>query len=65
MTLLRAMDPAYSTDAAIIREFYPSETLKLKSPSSARARRRSRKGILPMIADDDVIDPETGEVYPQ
>src|SRR5437016_4135516 len=37
MTLLGAMDPTYSSSANIIREFYTSETLKLKSPE-ARAR---------------------------
>jgi DNA-directed RNA polymerase subunit beta len=64
MTLLRAMDPQYSTSAAIIREFYSSESLKLKSPESrARLVGDPDKAVLPMIAEEDVIDPETGEVY--
>jgi DNA-directed RNA polymerase subunit beta len=64
MTLLRAMDPSYSSSAAIIREFYTTETLKLKSPDArARLVGDAEKNVLPMIADDDVIDPETGEVY--
>src|SRR5579883_127051 len=56
MTLLRAMDPAYSTDADIIRAFYPTETIKINS-KDARAK------IKGAIAVGDVIDPETGEVY--
>src|SRR5262245_21368218 len=64
MTLLRAMDPVYSSSAAIIRQFYEPETVKLKT---AEARHRlvgdPEKEVPPMYADDDVIDPETGEVY--
>jgi len=64
MTLLRAMDPAYSSSASIIRQFFEPETVKLKS---AEARNRlfgdPDKEIAPMVADDDIIDPETGEVY--
>jgi len=64
MTLLRAMDPTYSSSASIIRQFFEPETVKLKS---AEARNRlfgdPEKEIPPMVADDDVIDPETGEVY--
>ncbi|MGL4421903.1 MAG: DNA-directed RNA polymerase subunit beta, partial [Gemmataceae bacterium] len=66
LTLLRAMDPQYSSTSAIIREFHSGtvETMKLKDDS---ARRRlagdPEKSIPPMIAVDDVIDPETGEVY--
>src|SRR5262245_9494106 len=64
MTLLRAMDPAYSSSASIIRQFFEPETVKLKS---AEARHRlvgdPDREIPPMVADDDVIDPETGEVY--
>jgi DNA-directed RNA polymerase subunit beta len=56
MTLLRAMDPAYSTDADIIRAFYPTETIKVNS-KDARAK------IKGAVAVGDVIDPETGEVY--
>ncbi len=56
MTLLRAMDPAYSSDADIIRAFYPTETIKTNS-KDARAK------IKGALAVGDVIDPETGEVY--
>jgi DNA-directed RNA polymerase subunit beta len=64
LTLLRAMDPQYGQTAALIREFYPTEMMKLKD-AVARGRLAGdiEKGILPMIAVDDVIDPETGEVY--
>ncbi len=66
VTLLRAMDPAYGSTANLIREFHAAtiETVKLKDPA-ARARLAGdvEKLILPMIAVDDVIDPETGEVY--
>jgi DNA-directed RNA polymerase subunit beta len=64
MTLLRAMDPQYSSSASIIRQFFEPETVKLKS---AEARNRlfgdPEKEIAPWVADDDIIDPETGEVY--
>ena len=55
MTLLRAMDPAYSTDADIIRAFYPTETIKVTAGNRAKLEGRHAVG--------DVIDPETGEVY--
>ncbi len=64
ITLLRAMDPAYSTTASIIKEFFETEKLKLKA-KDARSRLVGdpEANIMPMIAADDVIDPETGEVY--
>jgi DNA-directed RNA polymerase subunit beta len=55
MTLLRAMDPAYSTDADILKAFYGTEDAKLTP-----ANRAKLKGAL---AVGDVIDPETGEIY--
>src|SRR5438477_6750038 len=55
MTLLRAMDPIYSTDADIIRAFYPTEEIKL-TPAN-------REKIVGIQVVGDVIDPETGEVY--
>ena len=65
LTLLRAMDPMYSETSAMIREFFPDIlTVKL-----AEAGLREKlvgdveAGVLPMVAVDDVIDPETGEVY--
>jgi DNA-directed RNA polymerase subunit beta len=56
MTLLRAMDPTYSTDADIIRAFYPTETVKVHGKDA-------RTKLNGAIAVGDVIDPETGEVY--
>jgi DNA-directed RNA polymerase subunit beta len=56
MTLLRAMDPAYSSDADILRAFYPTETIKTNNKDN----RSKLKGA---IAVGDIIDPETGEVY--
>ena len=38
ITLLRAMDPMYSTDASIVRLFYPTESLKTKSAESLAGR---------------------------
>jgi DNA-directed RNA polymerase subunit beta len=55
MTLLRAMDPAYSTDADIIKAFYPTEDVKT-TPAN-------RPKLLGAVAVGDVIDPESGEVY--
>jgi DNA-directed RNA polymerase subunit beta len=66
LTLLRAMDPMYSTTASILKEFLPVEHVKFgKDPSALRARLVGdmEAGVMPMIAADDVIDPETGEVY--
>src|SRR4051812_18306212 len=54
MTLLRAMDPAYSTDADILKAFYPTEDVPLTKDTWARL-----KGVKVV---GDVIDPETGEV---
>src|SRR5207237_10146706 len=54
MTLLRAMDPAYSTDADIIRAFYPTEDVKVTPANRARIEGAQAVG--------DIIDPETGEV---
>jgi DNA-directed RNA polymerase subunit beta len=64
MTLLRAMDPQYSQTAAIIREFHEVKTVKLKDADARdRLAGDAEKSIPAMIAVDDVIDPETGEVY--
>ncbi|MCU0705495.1 MAG: DNA-directed RNA polymerase subunit beta, partial [Fimbriiglobus sp.] len=67
LTLLRAMDPQYGSTASLLREFYPSvETLKLgKDPTAARAKLVGDpdNNVPGCVAVDDVIDPETGEVY--
>src|SRR4029079_11807781 len=66
LTLLRAMDPDYSTTSSILKEFLPIEKVKWgKDASAARTRLVGdmEAGVMPMIAAEDVIDPETGEVY--
>ncbi len=64
MTLLRAMDPEYSSSASLIRQFHQPEIVKLKTPEArARIVGDPEKEIPPMVADDDVIDPVSGEVY--
>src|ERR1051325_457108 len=55
MTLLRAMDPEYSTDEAIIRAFLDTKELKVTEGNRAAIEGNHAVG--------DVIDPETGEVY--
>ncbi len=55
MTLLRAMDPKYSSDEAIFEEFYQSEHVKTGHPKSAAQ-------LEAKIACGDFVDPETGEV---
>jgi DNA-directed RNA polymerase subunit beta len=55
MTLLRAMDPAYSTDDAIIRAFLDTKEIKVTEANRAALEGNNAVG--------DVIDPETGEVY--
>src|SRR5437868_13716212 len=52
MTLLRAMDPSYSYDDAILRAFYTTKTI-----NTTPAHREAIEGT---IAVGDVIDPETG-----
>jgi len=51
MTLLRAMDPVYSTDADILRAFYPTEAVKV-----VPANRTRLEGS---VVAGDVIDPGT------
>jgi DNA-directed RNA polymerase subunit beta len=55
MTLLRAMDPAYSTDAEILKAFYPTEERKV-TPAN-------RETFVGAVVVGDVIDPETGEIF--
>jgi DNA-directed RNA polymerase subunit beta len=55
MTLLRAMDSAYSNSGDIRRAFYPTEEIKL-TPAN-------RERLVGTVVCDDVIDPETGELY--
>jgi DNA-directed RNA polymerase subunit beta len=52
--LLRAMDPAYGTNEAIVRLFYPTEVVKLSD-------RQALKKIAHKIAVKDIKDPQSGE----
>src|SRR5919198_4861925 len=57
MTLLRAMDPAYSTNGAILRAFYDKYVEDVDVKPAARDQFEGA------LAVDDVVDPETGEIY--
>jgi DNA-directed RNA polymerase subunit beta len=66
LTLLRAMDPMYGNTASLLKEFFEAdiETVKLNAKDvRLKLCGDPEAGLLPMIAIDDVIDPETGEVY--
>lgn len=65
LTLLRAMDPMYTSTAAIIREFLSETIEKVKINDKTRAKLVGdmENLIPPYIAVEDVIDPETGEIY--
>ena len=64
VTLLRAMDPAYSSTASILQEFFEIEKIKLKAKETrAKLVGDPEANIMPMYAADDVIDPESGEVF--
>jgi DNA-directed RNA polymerase subunit beta len=54
MMLLRALDPAYSTDADILRAFYPVEKIAVRPENASKLEGKKAVG--------DVVDPETGEV---
>jgi DNA-directed RNA polymerase subunit beta len=53
-TLLRAMDPAYSSEADILRAFYSIEKVKVNADSAA--------ALLGKIVVGDIIDNQTGEI---
>ena len=55
MTLLRAMDPKFTSDDAILRTFYESESIPTGNPKSAAL-------LEGKVACGDVVDPATGEV---
>jgi DNA-directed RNA polymerase subunit beta len=66
MTLLRAMDPIYSSDEMILRTFHADEVKTLSSHNRELRERlvgSETPGDPPAVAVGDVIDPETGEVY--
>ena len=53
---LRAMAEEYGTNAAIIRLFHETKTVKIGGP------KETAKKLLNRIVVDDVVDPQTGEV---
>jgi len=55
MTLLRAMSPKFSSDDAILEEFYEAEDVDSSAPDCA-AKLKGK------VACGDVVDPATGEV---
>jgi DNA-directed RNA polymerase subunit beta len=66
MTLLRAMDPEYSTDEAILRTFHGEEVEKVSTKDKELRNKlvgSGTPGDPPATAVGDVIDLETGEVY--
>src|SRR6476660_2473746 len=65
MTLLRAMDPQYSTDAAILHTFHAKErrTFSVHEKNLREKLVGTGEGDPPAVAVGDVMDTETGEVY--
>ncbi|MCX7699716.1 MAG: DNA-directed RNA polymerase subunit beta [Gemmataceae bacterium] len=64
ITLLRAMDPQYSTDEAILRTFHAKEIETIKVNDNLRRNLEpSGKDDPWPISVSDIIDPETGELY--
>jgi DNA-directed RNA polymerase subunit beta len=66
LTLLRAMEPMYSQTAGIIREFHAHDIVSVKTKDAAMRAKvvgDAEKNIPPYISVDDIIDPETGEVF--
>src|SRR4051794_37522798 len=55
MTLLRAMDPSFSSDADILKAFYPIEEVAVQPGRP--------DNLINKLACGDIIDPDTGEVY--
>ena len=55
MTLLRAMSPVFSSDDAILKAFYESESIDTDEAEAATK-------LEGRIACGDVVDPATGEV---
>ncbi|MCI0464268.1 MAG: DNA-directed RNA polymerase subunit beta [Gemmataceae bacterium] len=57
MTLLRAMDPAFSDNGSILRAFYPDHV------EDVAVTPQNREKLEGALVVDDVIDEETGELY--
>jgi DNA-directed RNA polymerase subunit beta len=61
-TLLRAMDAKYSTDAAIVREFYDVEKVARKKSDPTPS---SSKQLVKGYAVGDILDAKSGEPFVQ
>ncbi len=61
MTLLRAMDPKYSNDRDILREFFPKNIEVVKRKKSEPAQRFADR-LVGGYAVGDIVELETGEV---
>jgi DNA-directed RNA polymerase subunit beta len=57
MTLLRAMDAKYTSNGDILKAFYPGDV------EAARLSPANREKLEGVLVVDDVIDPETGELF--
>src|SRR5262249_15349550 len=57
MTLLRAMDPAFTSNGDILRAFFRAEVEVVKVAPA------NREKIVGALAADDIVDPETGELF--
>src|SRR3954471_124283 len=62
LTLLRAMDPMYTSTASILKEFHEEVIEKIKvaaKETRAKLIGDAETNVMPYIAADDVIDPNT------
>ncbi|MCR4315388.1 MAG: DNA-directed RNA polymerase subunit beta [Planctomycetes bacterium] len=57
LTLLRAMDEKFSTNADILRTFYPTQRIKIKGDPKGAA-----KAMMGKLVVHDLVDEESGEV---
>ncbi|MBX7105123.1 MAG: DNA-directed RNA polymerase subunit beta [Gemmataceae bacterium] len=63
MTLLRAMDPKYSSDEQILRTFHGDDLVHVKASSKDFRDKVVGTEEAPNIAVGDVVDRNTGEVF--
>jgi DNA-directed RNA polymerase subunit beta len=63
MTLLRAMDPKYSSDEQILRTFHDDDIHTLKTSGHGFRDKVVGTPEAPNVAVGDVIDEKTGEVF--
>jgi DNA-directed RNA polymerase subunit beta len=62
VTLLRAMDPAYSSDESIIEAFHEKEIESIKVNDLPKLKPAGPDDPWPQVVGD-VIDPQTGELF--